>query len=317
VKAVVFKKYGPTENLRLEDLPKPDPKENELMVRVHATSVNDFDWSLVRGKPYLYRLLFGVFKPKIIIPGVELSGTVEGLGKNVNSFKLGDAVYGDISQYGWGTFAEYICVNENAVRLKPNTMTFEEAASLPHASMLAFQGLIDVGKIKKGQRILINGAGGGVGTLALQLAKLYDSEVTGVDTGEKLLMMKSIGFDHMIDYKEADFTKNGQRYDLVLDAKTTRSPSAYQRSLTPDGTYVTIGGDPTRLLQIALSRGFGKKNMHIVALKPNRDLAFINELFEAGKIKPVIDGPYRLEEAARVIQYFGEGKHQGKVVISI
>jgi NADPH:quinone reductase-like Zn-dependent oxidoreductase len=317
MKAIVFKSYGPTENLRLEDLPKPTPKENEVMIRVHATSVNDFDWSLVRGEPYLYRLLFGVLKPKITVPGVELAGVVEELGKNANSFKLGDAVYGDISHYGWGTFCEYICVNENAVRLKSDKMTFEEAASLPHASMLAVQGLIDVGKIQKGQRVLINGAGGGVGTLALQLAKLYESEVTGVDTGAKLQMMRSIGFDRVIDYKKEDFTKNGQRYDLVLDAKSSRSPSAYRRSLKPDGTYVTIGGDVTRLIQIALSRKFGKKNMHIVALKQNKDLAFINELFEAGKIKPVIDGPYKLSEAAHAIQYFGEGKHQGKVVISI
>lgn len=183
--------------------------------------------------------------------------------------------------------------------------------------MLAVQGLIDVVKIQKGQRVLINGGGGGVGTLALQLAKLYDCEVTGVDTGEKLLMMNSLGFDHVIYYKKADFTKNNHRYDLILDAKSTRPPSAYRRCLKPEGTYVTIGGALTRLIQIALAGKIGKKNMHVVALKPNKDLAFINELFETGKLRPVIDGPYKLSEAAQVMQYFGNAKHRGKVIISL
>jgi NADPH:quinone reductase-like Zn-dependent oxidoreductase len=279
--------------------------------------VNDFDWSLVRGKPYPYRLFFGMFKPKGPTPGIELAGIVESLGKNTTSFKVGDAVYGDISNYGWGTFAEYVCVSENAVQLKPEKMTFEEAASLPHASMLAVQGLIDVGKIKNGHTVLINGAGGGVGTLAIQIAKLYNCKVTGVDTGEKLQIMKSIGFDHVIDYKQADFTRNGIRYDLILDTKTTRSPSAYQRSLTPDGIYVTIGGNISRIIHVAISTRLGKRNIQLVNLKQNKDLSYINELFEDGKIKPIIDGPYQLDEAARILQHFGEGKHHGKVVISI
>jgi NADPH:quinone reductase-like Zn-dependent oxidoreductase len=181
--------------------------------------------------------------------------------------------------------------------------------------MLAMQGLIDIGEIQKGQKVLINGAGGGVGTFGLQIAKQYDAEVTGVDTGDKLKMMESIGFDHIIDYKKEDFTKNPQYYDLILDAKTTRPPSAYIRVLKPDGKYVTVGGDPMRIIQILLARMRGKKNVHLVALKPNKDLVLINELFEAGKIKPVIDGPYTLSEVPKVLQYFGEGKHIGKVVI--
>lgn len=283
--------------------------------------MNDYDWSLVRGKPYLYRLLFGIVKPKRQIPGMELSGVIEDLGKNAKSFKVGDAVYGDISGYGFGSFAEYICINEKALALKPGKMSFEQAASIPHASMLAVQGLIDIGKIQKEQKILINGAGGGVGTFGLQVAKLYNAEVTGVDTGDKLNMMKSIGFDHIIDYKKEDFTKNRQCYDLILDAKTNRSTFNYVRSLNSNGKYVTVGGSIVRLLQALILKPlismFSKKSVHLVALKPNKDLDYVNELFEAGKIKPVIDGPFKLSETPKAIRYFGDGKHKGKVVITI
>ena len=283
--------------------------------------MNDYDWSMVRGKPYLYRLMFGIIKPKRKIPGMELAGIIEALGTNATSFKVGDAVYGDISEYGFGSFAEYICINEKALKLKPGKMSFEQAASIPHAAMLAVQGLIDLGKVQKGQKILINGAGGGFGTFGLQIAKLYSTEVTGVDTGDKLNMMKSIGFDHIIDYRKEDFTKNGQRYDLILDAKTNRSTFAYLRSLNPNGRYVTVGGTTSRLLQAfflgPLIRLYSKKSIKIVALKPNKDLDYMKELFEAGKIKPVIDGPYKLNEVPEAIRYFGEGKHKGKVVITL
>ena len=252
---------------------------------------------------------------------MELSGTIESLGKNVSSFDVGDAVYGDISAYGFGSFSEYICIHEKALDLKPDKMTFEEAASIPHASMLACQGLIDFGKIQKGQQILINGGGGGVGTFGLQIAKLYDAEVTGVDTGNKLKMMKSIGFDHLIDYKKKDFTKNGECYDLILDAKTNRSAFAYARSLKSNGKYVTVGGKPISLLKLQILKRlistFSAKRLYIAILKSNKDFAYINELFETGKIKPVIDGPYKLSQVPKAIQHFGEGKHQGKVVITV
>lgn len=321
MKAIVFTKYGAPDALQLKEMPKPSPGENEVLVKIHATAVNDYDWSMVRGKPYLYRLMFGLLKPKKQIPGMELSGTVEAMGKNVRAFQVGDAVYGDISEYGFGSFAEYICIHEKALALKPAAMSFEEAAAIPHASMLAYQGLVEIGKIQKGQQILINGAGGGVGTFGLQLAKLYDAEVAGVDTGDKLEMMKSIGFDQVIDYRKEDFTKNGQRYDLILDARTTRSIFSYARSLKANGAYVTVGGNLSALFQLLLLKpwfsSFSAKNFHIVALKPNKNLAYINELFEAGKIKTVIDGPYELSKAPDALNYFGEGKHQGKVVISI
>ncbi|MGB5289469.1 MAG: NAD(P)-dependent alcohol dehydrogenase, partial [Ignavibacteriaceae bacterium] len=277
--------------------------------------------SMVRGKPYLYRLMFGIIKPKRKIPGMELAGIIEELGTNATSFKVGDAVYGDISGYGFGSFAEYISINEKALKLKPGKMSFEQAASIPHASMLAVQALIDIGQVQIGEKILINGAGGGFGTFGLQIAKLYNTEVTGVDTGDKLEMMKSIGFDHVIDYKKENFTKNGQRYDLILDAKTNRSTFDYLRSLSPNGRYVTVGGFISRLLQAfflgSIIRRFSKKNIRIVALKPNKDLDYINELFKEGKIKPVIDGPYKLSEVPEAIRHFGEGKHKGKVVITL
>ena len=321
MKAIVYTKYGPPEVLQLKEVEKPTPKENEVLVKVIATAVNDYEWSMVRGKPYLYRLMFGIIKPKRKIPGMELAGIIEALGTNATSFKVGDAVYGDISGYGFGSFAEYICINEKALVLKPGKMSFEQAASIPHASMLAVQALIDIGQVQKGQKILINGAGGGFGTFGLQIARLYSTEVTGVDTGDKLNMMNSIGFDHVIDYGKEDFTKNGQRYDLILDAKTNRSTFGYLRSLSPNGRYVTVGGEISRLLQAfilgPLIHSFNKKSIRIVALKPNKDLDYINELFEEGKIKPVIDGPYKLNEVPEAIRYFGEGKHKGKVVINI
>lgn len=321
MKAIVLTKYGLKDVLHLKEVAKPTPKDNEVLIKIHATAVNDYDWSLMRGKPYLYRLMFGLVSPKKQIPGMELAGTIEAVGENARSFKVGDAVYGDISEYGFGSFAEYICINEKALALKPNKMSFEEAASIPHAAMLAVQGLIDVGKIQKEQKILINGAGGGVGTLGLQIAKLYDAEVTGVDTGDKLKMMESIGFDRVIDYKKQDFTKNGQSYDLILDTKTNRSTFDYLPSINPSGRYVTVGGELTRLFQILMLKPlialFGKKKIHILGLKPNKDLDYINELFEAGKLKPVIDGSFNLSEAPEAICCFGAGKHVGKIVITL
>ncbi len=321
MKALVFTKYGSPEVLQLREIAKPTPKENEVLVKIHATAVNDYDWSMIRGKPYLYRLLFGLLKPKHQIPGMELSGTIEALGTNARSFKVGDAVYGDISTFGFGGFAEYVCINEKALVIKPDKMSFEEATAIPHAAALALQGLVDSGDIKKDQKILINGAGGGMGTFGLQIAKLYDAEVTGVDTGNKLKMMREIGFDHIIDYQKEDFTKNRQKYDLILDAKTTRSSFDYLRVLNPTGKYVTVGGYLNRLFPMLLLKPwisiFSKKRIHILALKPNKDLDYISDLFEAGKMRPIIDGPFNFSELPEAIQYFGEGKHSGKVVIKL
>ncbi len=264
----------------------------------------------------------GLLKPKKYkILGCDIAGRVEAVGRSVKQFQPGDEVYGDLCMCGFGGFAEYVCARDNAITLKPASMTFEEAAAIPQAGMLAVQGLRDKGQIQSGQKLLINGAGGGVGTFGVQIAKLYGVEVTGVDSSEKLDMMRSMGFDHVIDYTKENFTKNGQCYDLILDNKMNRSVFDYMRALSPNGIYVTTGGSMARFLQAFLLGPFismfSKKKIRIAALKPNKDLAYMNELFQAGKIKPVIDGPYKLSEVPEAIRYFGEGNHKGKVVITL
>ena len=318
MKAIVYTEYGTPDVLELKEIDRPIPKENEVLIKVYAVSLNDWDCGLLEGD-FVNRLLNGIFKPKIKILGSDIAGRVETVGKNVEKFRPGDNVFGDLSGR-WGGFAQYVCARENALALKPVSMTFEEAAAIPQAAMLAIQGL-HKGKIQSGQKILINGAGGGVGTFAVQIAKLYGVEITGVDSAGKLDMLHSLGFDHVIDYKREDFTKNGKRYDLILDAKTNRSVFDYTRALRPHGIYVTVGGSMIRLLQ-ALMLGpwismISKKKIGIVALKPNKDLAYMKELFEAGKVKPVIDGPYKLDEAPNAFRLFGEGAHKGKVVITV
>lgn len=317
MKAILCTNYGPTSNLQLGETSKPIPKENEVLIKVHFAAINDYDWSMVRGKPEIYRLFFGLFKPKRPIPGMELSGTIESTGEEVTNFKVGDEVYGDISDHGFGCFAEYISIHERAVVKKPEFMSFEDAAALSHAANLAWQGLVDVGQIKQGQKVLINGAGGGVGTLGLSIAKTYNASVTGVDTGDKLLKMKEIGYDQIIDYKKMDFTKQREKYDLILDAKTNRRPNSFLKVLTSNGRYVSIGGETKNLLQLLFARKIRKKNVFMVGLKANKDLDTINELYEKGLLKPVIDGPYPLEKTPWAIQHFGEGKHTGKVIIKM
>ncbi|MEP0986551.1 NAD(P)-dependent alcohol dehydrogenase [Ekhidna sp.] len=317
MKAIYCPKYGPVKNLEIKDVSKPVPKANEVLINVKCSAVNDYDWSMVRGKPNLYRLLFGLFKPKRAIPGMELSGVVESLGEEVTKFQIGDAVYGDISNYGFGSFAEYIAIHENAIVRKPEYLSFEESAALSHAANLAWQGLVDLGKIEDGMNILINGAGGGVGSIGLQIAKTYNCQVTGVDTGDKLEVMKEIGFDHIIDYKKEDFTKGNNTYDLILDAKSTRAPKAYVKVLNPNGRYVTVGGDIGRLLQVVFAQYILRKPVYMLPLDANKDLEQIQGLCKSGKIKPLIDGPYPLEKTPWAIQYFGEGKHKGKVIIAV
>ncbi len=321
MKAIFCSHYASPEELEVKEVPTPIPGKHEVLVKIKATAINDYDWGMVRGKPYLYRLIFGLTKPKRPIAGMELSGVIEEIGEGVTQFKKGDAVYGDISEYGFGSFAEYIAIHEKALVLKPEDMSFEEATAIPHAALLAYQGLVEKGKIQKGQKILINGAGGGVGTFALQIAKLYDAKVTGVDTGEKLQNMKAIGYDEIIDYKKENFTKRGERYDLILDAKTSQPTWAYLKALKPKGKYVTVGGTAGDLILFALSSGLlsllTRKKFLLVALQPNQGLDHINQFYAEGEKKPTIDGPYSFEEIPRLIQYFGEGKHTGKVVIKL
>jgi NADPH:quinone reductase-like Zn-dependent oxidoreductase len=260
------------------------------------------------------------FETEKKILGSDIAGRIETVGKNVKQFQPGDEVFGDLSGH-WGGMAEYVCARENALVLKPTSMSFEEAAAIPQAAMLAVQGLLDIGKIQPGQKLLINGAGGGVGTFAVQIAKLYGVELTGVDSSGKLDMLRSLGFDHVIDYTKEDFTKNGKCYDLILDVKTNRSIFDYSRALCRNGVYVTVGGSTGRLFQALFLRPLismiSKKYIRIVVLKLNKDLVYMNELFEAGKVKPVIDGPYKLEEVPEAFRIFGKGNHKGKIVITI
>ena len=320
LKAIVFTKYGTPDVLELKEIDKPIPKEDEVLVKVYAVSINDWDIGLLQGGDIINRLINGLFKPKIQILGSDIAGRIEAVGKNVKKFQPGDEVYGDLSG-SWGGFAEYVCALENKLTLKPAGMSFEEAASIPQAAMLAIQGLLDKGQIQSGQKLLINGAGGGVGTFAIQIAKLFGVEVTGVDSLEKLAMMRSMGYDHVINYKHVDFTKNGQRYDLILDVKTNRSVFDYTRALNRNGIYVIVGGSLVRLLQ-ALFLGpwisiISKKKICFVALKSNKDLESMNELFEAGKVKPIIDGHYQIDEVPKAMRLFSEGTHKGKVVITV
>lgn len=321
MKAIVFSRYGSPDVLSVAEIPKPEPKSGEILLKVHATTVNDWDWALVRGKPYLYRLMSGLFRPKVSVLGAEVAGVVEAVGNGVTRFKPGDRLYGDLSEAGFGGFAEYVCVPENALFTMPEGMAFEQAAALPHAALLAFQGLVNLGQIQRGERILINGAGGGVGTIGVHIAKEYGAEVTGVDRDFKLDALKSIGFDHVIDYQCVDFTKTGQGYDLILDAKTTRSPFSFLKALNPGGRYVTVGGHLPPLLQmLILGPGitrFSGKRIHILALKPNEGLDYINNLYKTRGFNCLIDGPYALADVPTAVQRFGEARHIGKIVIAV
>jgi NADPH:quinone reductase-like Zn-dependent oxidoreductase len=320
MRAIIFTEYGPPDVLQFAEVAKPTPSDDEVLIKVYAVSINDWDLGAMQGDSFVNRLIFGLLRPKKQILGSDIAGRIEAVGKNVKQFQPGDEVFGDLSGE-WGGFAEYVCARENALALKAPGMTFEEAAAIPQAAMLAIQGLRDKGRIQPGQRLLINGAGGGVGTFAIQIAKLYGVEVTGVDSPEKLEMLRSMGVEHVIDYTQEDFTKNGQRYDLILDVKTNRSILDCARALSPNGTYVTVGGSMLRLFQALVLVPWismtTNKNIRLVVLKPNKDLAYMNELFEAGKVKPVIDGPYKLSEVPEAMRYFGEGRHKGKVVITL
>jgi NADPH:quinone reductase-like Zn-dependent oxidoreductase len=269
----------------------------------------------------LIRVLNGLFTPKVRIIGCDIAGRVVAVGGDVKAFQPGDEVYGDLSMSGFGAFAQYACAPEASFARKPAMMTFEQAAAIPQAGMLAVQGLIDVGRIRSGQKLLLNGAGGGVGTFALQIAKLYDVEVTVVDKPAKLDMLRAMGADHVIDYLEEDFTKGGKGYDLILDVKTNRSPFAYARALNPNGTYVTVGGSIPRLLEALvlspLISRLSNKHLRMVGLKQNKDLAYMNELFEAGKMVPVIDSTYKLADVPDAFRLFGTGDHKGKIIISM
>ena len=320
MKAIVYTEYGLPDVLQLKEVERPTPKDNEVLIKVHAVSVNASDWESLRGRP-LYARLGGLRKPRKRILGSDIAGQVEAVGTNVKQFQLGDEVFGDILDY-MGGFAEYVCAPENKLALKPASMTFEEAAAIPQAAVIALQGIRDKGQVQSGQRVLINGAGGGAGTFAVQLAKLYGAEVTGVDNTGKLDLMRSLGADHVIDYTQEDFTENGKQYDLILDVVAHRSVFAYKRALRPNGSYFFVGGSVATIFQVLLlgpwiRRTTGKKTRLLVVQSNLRDLVFMTELYEAGKVVPVIDRRYPLSEVPEALRYLGEGHAQGKVVITM
>jgi NADPH:quinone reductase-like Zn-dependent oxidoreductase len=321
MKAIVCTKYGSPEVLQLKEVAKPIPKEDEALVKVHAASLNAADFETLRGV-FVVRMV-APRKPMYKILGTDIAGRVEAVGVNVKQFQPGDEVWVDLSAYGWGAFAEYVCVPGNALRLKSASMTFEEAAAYPQAAVLALQNLRDKRQIEPGQKVLINGAGGGVGTFAVQIAKSFGAEVTGVDSTMKLDMLRSIGADHVIDYTQEDFTKSGQRYDLILDVVAYRSIFDYKRALSPKGIFVYVGGSTAAIFQALLlgpliSRNSSQK-MGVVMGKPNKkeDLAFLVELFEAGKVVPIIDRRYSLSEVPEALRYLEEGHALGKIVITV
>jgi NADPH:quinone reductase-like Zn-dependent oxidoreductase len=320
LKAIHYTKYGSPDMLQLKEVDNPIPKDKEVLVKVYAASVNSWDWDLLRGKPFIARL-DGILKPKYKVLGADIAGIVEAVGNNVTQFQIGDEVFGDVSGCNWGGFAQYVCADEKAMALKSPNMTFDEAAATSQAAVLALQGLRQ-GKLYKGQKVLINGAGGGVGTIAIQIAKSYGTEVTAVDQAEKLDMLRSIGADHVIDYKTEHFTTYEQRYDLILDVWASRSIFEYKRILNPNGNYVMIGGATTRIFQLMLLGSWISKSanvtMGLLMHKPNKeDLNELNRLFEAGKVAPIIDRRYPLSETADAFRYFGTGRTQGKIVITM
>ena len=314
MKAIIFTQYGSPDVLQFNEVEKPTPGDNEVLIKVFAASANPLDWHTMRGSPFLARLAFGLQKPRSPKLGADVAGRVESVGKNVTQFRVGDEVFGDIHA---GSFAEYACASEELFALKPVNGSFEAAAAVPVAAFTALQGLRDKGQIQPGQKVLINGASGGVGTFAVQIAKSYGTEVTGVCSTRNLDMVRSIGADHVIDYTQEDFTRNGQQYDLIFDAVGNRSVSDIRRALSPNGICAVAGFTSlSRLFQVIVLGG-RKIGLMETAKADQKDLIFIKELLEAGKVVPVIDRTYPLSEVPEAIRYLETGHARGKVVITV
>ena len=319
MKAVVYDTYGTPDVLRIEEVNIPKPGRHEVLIRVHAASVNSWDWDLLRGKPFLARI-GGLRKPRYRTLGADIAGRVVAVGAAVTKFHTGDEVFGDLSGCGWGGFAEYACASEEALTHKPAGLSFEQAAAIPQAAVLALQGLRDNGNISKGDQVLINGAGGGVGTFGIQYAKSLGAEVTGVDRAEKLDMIRSLGADFVMNYMKDDFTSSRQRYDLILDVVGNRSIYQIKKALKPGGRYVMVGGSLLRILQALsaqpLTALIEKKKVKVLVHKPNHeDQLFWKSMVENGQVTPIIDSRFSLEDTAKALDYFGKGRAAGKVVI--
>jgi NADPH:quinone reductase-like Zn-dependent oxidoreductase len=317
MKAAVWTRYGPPDVVQIMEMEKPVPKENEVLIRVRAASFNALDWRLLRGKPYIGRLVFGLLKPKRR-PGVDVAGQVEAVGRNVTQFKPSDEVFGVCR----GAFAEFACASEDKLALKPANISFEDAAAVPVAAITALQGLRDEGRIQRGQKVLVDGASGGVGTFAVQIAKSFGAEVTAVCSTRNVETARSIGADHVIDYTREDFTKSRQRYDLILGANAYHSIFDYRRSLSPNGIYVMAGAGGVQILQgmflgPLLSLMGSKKMRFFMANINKKDLILLSDLLDAGKVVPVIDRRCRLSDVAEALRYLEEVHAKGKVVITL
>ncbi|MBN8673796.1 MAG: NAD(P)-dependent alcohol dehydrogenase [Chitinophagales bacterium] len=323
MKAIVYTAYGTPDNFQLKEVDKPAIKEKEVLVKIYASSINSWDWDLLRGKPFLVRLIGGLLKPKNKILGADIAGVIEAVGNSVTDFKCGDEVFGDIADAGFGGYAEYVAVPERLLAKKSSKMSFEQAAALPQAGLLALQGLRYIKPLQPGQHLLINGAGGGVGPIALQYAKSIGAHITCVDKKGKFEMLRSLGADELIDYRDADYTRTGKQYDYILDVIAHKRAADYKRALKPGGVFAMIGGSMSGLLfqmmivQPLLSI-FRKKKLGIMGYRVRREgLNELSLLFEKNKITPVIDKVFPLEETAGAFRYFGEGNFKGKIVISI
>jgi NADPH:quinone reductase-like Zn-dependent oxidoreductase len=321
MKAIVYRRYGSPDVLRLEEVPKPDVKDGDVLVRVQAAAVNPLDWHLLRGMPYIVRPTSGWSKPKRNIPGVDVAGVVEAVGRNVTELQAGDEVFGEKTR----ACAEYVCGPERLFMRKPANLTLEEAAAVPVAAATALQALRDKGNVQPGERVLINGASGGVGTFAVQLARSFGAEVTGVCSTPNLDLVRSIGADHVIDYTQEDFTRSGERYDLIIDNAGSRSLLAMMRVLAPSGTMVLVGaskgnwiGPIARILGASqLSRLGSQKMVGMLTDIQREDLVFLKDLIQAGKVTPVIDRRYPLSEVPDAIRYLETMRARGKVVITM
>jgi NADPH:quinone reductase-like Zn-dependent oxidoreductase len=322
MKAIIYHTYGSPDVLKLEEIAKPTPADNEVLIKVCAASVNPLDWHFMRGTPYAVRLAAGLRQPKDKRLGVDVAGQVEAVGRNVTQFKSGDLVFGMCK----GAFAEYACASESAVVTKPENATFEQAASAPVAAFSALQGLRANEQIQPGQKILVNGAAGGVGTFAVQIAKSFGLNVTGVCSTRNVEMVRSIGADQVIDYTQEDFTKSGQLYDVFLDTVGNHSLSACRRVLKPTGVYIPVGGPSGRweiglsgaIMRLVLSKFASQKLVPFFLAKPNKeDLTTVRDLIAAGKVTPVIDKRYKLSEVPDAIRYLEQGHARGKVVITL
>jgi len=322
MQAITYTQYGSPAVLKLQEVEQPTPKDDEVLVKIHAASVNALDWHLLTADIFLVRFGEGLFKPKRSRLGADLAGRVAAVGSGVTQFQPGDAVYGDIQPFGSGAFAEYAVMPARALAPKPASLTFAEAAALPVAGLTALQGLRDVGKIQAGQRVLINGASGGVGTFAVQIAKAYGADVTAVCSTRNVEQARALGADQVIDYTQTDFTRSGQQYDLIFAANGYHPLSAYKRALAPGGVYVMAGGKTKQIFDVMLwgwwhSRGGDKKLTNVMAHASTADLLVLNEWAAAGKLKPVIDRRYPLSQTADALRYLGEGHARGKIVIDV